>query len=326
MDAASALFTRFIIDELSRRDPALVPAEIARPDPVKSALLPAPVKRSVLEHAYAKAGPEAILMIGQGVKRQGFAPILHVLLASKSPAALAERWHRLERYGHSRHRTEVTSSADGSMAFRRWVESGPAPKPVESLLMCGWFIGLLEAIGCRETWCRTATDDGTSLLLYRSGDCFPDGAQGLGPVDRWAIGWRDFDPAAARSERTVAEPPVKTYADGDRPAWSGPVRAAAEAIARDLSQPWTLGDLAGEIGQSTRTLQRRLAEADLSFSRLVRAERISQACRLLDETAFSLTEIGYWCGFSDSAHFSRMFSASTGMAPSAYRQTLVTAE
>ncbi|MAN60879.1 MAG: hypothetical protein CMI60_02925 [Parvibaculum sp.] len=55
------------------------------------------------------------------------------------------------------------------------------------------------------------------------------------------------------------------------------------------------------------------------MSELVRAVRVREACHLLEVGELSLTQIGFWCGFSDSAHFSRDFKKSLGMPPSVYR-------
>jgi AraC-like DNA-binding protein len=87
----------------------------------------------------------------------------------------------------------------------------------------------------------------------------------------------------------------------------------------DVARQWKVGELARETGLSTRSLQRRLGGAQLSLTRLVRLVRIHEACRLLKNTDAPLTTIGFCAGFSDSAHFSRDFRASTGMTPSDYR-------
>lgn len=87
----------------------------------------------------------------------------------------------------------------------------------------------------------------------------------------------------------------------------------------DIARQWKVGELAREAGLSTRSLQRRLGHADLSFSGLVRLVRIHEACRLLADGAAPITAIALCAGFSDSAHFSRDFRASMGMTPSDYR-------
>ena len=48
--------------------------------------------------------------------------------------------------------------------------------------------------------------------------------------------------------------------------------------------------------------------------------RIKHACKLLDTTQKSVSEIAFACGFSDPKYFSRCFKASTGKSPTEYRR------
>ena len=94
------------------------------------------------------------------------------------------------------------------------------------------------------------------------------------------------------------------------------IERSAALMSRDPSRLWKIAELADELGLSTRSLQRKLQEAGLSFSELVRLIRIQEACRLLRDNDMPITMIGFCAGFSDSAHFSRDFRASIGMPPS----------
>ena len=49
-------------------------------------------------------------------------------------------------------------------------------------------------------------------------------------------------------------------------------------------------------------------------------QRIEAAEYMLLNTAFSISEISYKCGFYDSSHFSKMFTAKNGISPSDYRK------
>ena len=93
-----------------------------------------------------------------------------------------------------------------------------------------------------------------------------------------------------------------------------------ELLQQDPSRTWSLTDAAQSVGMSVRTLQRRLQEADLSFSRVTRLIRIQEASELLAKSDLPVTVIGFCAGFSDSAHFSRDFNLSTGMSPTAFRK------
>ena len=48
--------------------------------------------------------------------------------------------------------------------------------------------------------------------------------------------------------------------------------------------------------------------------------RLFQACRLLENTSKSITDISYACGFHSSAYFSDLFKKALGMSPRAYRK------
>lgn len=54
---------------------------------------------------------------------------------------------------------------------------------------------------------------------------------------------------------------------------------------------------------------------------LIRDIRIKRSIQLLEVGGFSLTEIAYMCGFSDSNYFSKCFKKITGYTPSKYKDT-----
>jgi AraC-like DNA-binding protein len=70
---------------------------------------------------------------------------------------------------------------------------------------------------------------------------------------------------------------------------------------------------------SVRTLQRRLAQADLSYSDLVRQARFELASTMLRNTDRKIIGIAYELGYTDPAHFTRAFGRLAGMSPSEYR-------
>jgi AraC-like DNA-binding protein len=80
-----------------------------------------------------------------------------------------------------------------------------------------------------------------------------------------------------------------------------------------------IGTAAKIIGLNKRTLQRRLAECDTSYSAVVAEARVALAIRWIREGKGSLTEIAGSLGYSDPANFSRAFRRITGFSPRAYR-------
>lgn len=81
-----------------------------------------------------------------------------------------------------------------------------------------------------------------------------------------------------------------------------------------------IGLAADVIGISVRTLQRRLAELDVSYKNVLDQARFAAALPLLGEPGVRLTDIAYELGYSDPAHFTRAFRRMAGVSPREYRR------
>jgi len=84
------------------------------------------------------------------------------------------------------------------------------------------------------------------------------------------------------------------------------------------------GMLSRELGLSERYIQKMFADRGETLSGTIRARRIATAQRrLLDPTrrSSSIASIAFSVGFSDPAHFSRIFRSIVGISPSEYRET-----
>lgn len=295
MEFASAALVVLAARELARQDPSLVPGGFVTPDPLAGARATAAAKRALLDHAYARGGPEPILAIGRGLRHAGPNPVLSALLASAGPRVLAEKWRRLERYGHSRNRVAIRFASDTRILLRRHATEGPPPTLPETLLIVGVLAALFEAIGCQ------------GLRIERPGSH----RRLRPPARRWSICWVTFRPV---SRPALPAPAVLAW-----PEATAIMRGALRFLAADPARSWSVAELAEALRLSSRSLQRRLAEAGATFRGLVRAVRVDAATRLLRDSGNRLTDIGYACGFADSAHFSRDFKRATGLPPSAYR-------
>ncbi|XSG82965.1 MAG: AraC family transcriptional regulator ligand-binding domain-containing protein [Methyloligella sp. ZOD6] len=82
--------------------------------------------------------------------------------------------------------------------------------------------------------------------------------------------------------------------------------------------------VAGRLGLTRRTLQRRLSEEGLSFEGLAQTTLRDRACDLLKESGVPITAIAFELGYSDPAHFTRAFRRWTGETPQAWRRRLLT--
>ena len=85
----------------------------------------------------------------------------------------------------------------------------------------------------------------------------------------------------------------------------------------------TPGEIARDIGVSSRMLARVFAANSETIMRRVFDERVRQAARLLAAPGSadrSVTDIAFACGFNDLSHFGRMFTGKMGMTPSQWRR------
>lgn len=275
------------------------------PDPRGASTVELDVKRALVDHALRERGPGALVQLGQAVHGIGADPILSMLVRVGSPRQVMSRFQRLERFVHSRHRMVVEDDADTSMRMRHVsLVEGEPPLPAEDLVVLGVLIGFLQVAGCAgvsahfEHGCRAFPDTGAVNAAFETGN-----------TDRWTIEWKSFAPAAAESMREPefgleASPPV--------------VRRVAHCYAADTDM--TLPAAATKFGMSKRTLQRRLRDAGYDFRAITGDVRNRMAAWWLTETDCSIAEIGFLCGYSDQAHFTRDFRHRNGPTPNAYRE------
>jgi AraC family transcriptional regulator len=102
-----------------------------------------------------------------------------------------------------------------------------------------------------------------------------------------------------------------------RPRW---LRQAYDYVHAHFTEAIGLDDIAKSIGVHPVHLARMFRESyGLTLGEQVRALRIEFACTLLSTSDTRLAEIAFAAGFSDQAHFSKVFKQYIGITPSQYR-------
>jgi len=101
---------------------------------------------------------------------------------------------------------------------------------------------------------------------------------------------------------------------------SDTINRALTAIMKQLPS----GDIsevsvARALNMTTRTLHRKLAEKDNSFRSLLTSVRKELVKRYLDEPGYSITEISFLLGYTDTSAFSRAFRRWYGTSPTKAR-------
>lgn len=278
---------------------------------VREARVQLGAKQDLVRYAVRQGGLACLPRLGQGLHRLTHEPTHQALVSARSAADLFERWQRLERYIHSRHRCVVEACEPGEARLRHVSTApGSAPSAAEDLVVAGVLAALLEAIGLRPVALRLgpggawAADDPRAI----------EHAAARGDTATWHFRWQGtptrIDPPAM--DRLAPEL-------GADAAWPGTVRASYLRLAADLTSPLGLKELAAALGLPARTLQRRLGEQDLSYSTLLAQARCRTGAWRLLHTADPIAEVGFLSGFSDQSHFTREMQRRVGMPPAAYR-------
>lgn len=271
--------------------------------------------RSILRAAFSHDGGKALLGAGERLRELQH-PWLFVLLNSDSPTLLIEKEMRLSAFFHSRHQVLIEEVSDTSIRLRHASTTDEPTQAVDNLASCGQHLVLLEEIGCRHLRLRFPDSSEPERWVYDDGTLTPPPAGG--GYDRWLFAWTAFVPSR---RPMVGLDEMLLGGSGERELAEEEDVAAAvrRIIRRDLGRTWKIADVAAALDLSTRSLQRSLAALGDRYSDVVDRTRNLEAARLLRQSELSITEIGYICGFADSAHFSRSFKKRHGLSPSAYR-------
>jgi AraC-like DNA-binding protein len=98
------------------------------------------------------------------------------------------------------------------------------------------------------------------------------------------------------------------------------VSAVRTSIMATLPDSADAEHVADALHMSTRTLQRRLAEAGTTFRDVLDGVRSGLAESYLTDTTVSIPEVAFLLGFSDQSSFHRAFHRWTGWAPGRWRR------
>jgi AraC family transcriptional regulator, positive regulator of tynA and feaB len=141
----------------------------------------------------------------------------------------------------------------------------------------------------------------------------------------WANGGDLPEAAGAPLGHVLSELVGLALADGTeelKPTDAAALRGAYTLIGRNLADPeLSPGLVARELRISIRTLHAMFERSEESFGGYVRKQRLAQCAADLGNKADrrSISEIAWRWGFSDSAHFSRIFRNAYGLSPREFR-------
>ena len=105
----------------------------------------------------------------------------------------------------------------------------------------------------------------------------------------------------------------------DQKQYSSIVQKAIWYITANSARKLNLDQLSQTLGISPSSLSRKFhSETGKTFSQYQTAFRIRTAQRYLQEGGYSITQVAYQVGFTDTSYFSKVFTKYTGTTPSDY--------
>lgn len=137
---------------------------------------------------------------------------------------------------------------------------------------------------------------------------------------------RDFDATVAflRLLHSMAEREFTILGDVDSGMRQSRSRRVARVMAysqEHLGETIRLSDVSSLVDMSDSAFSHFFKKhTNLSYITYLNGLRISRACRELESTAMSVSEICWDCGFNNKSNFNRLFLQAKGMTPSAYRK------
>ena len=262
------------------------------------------MKRSFIQSILEEHGEIAILKIGEAVKTAPDDPILTALTMARSPEDLIQRWQRLEKFTHSRHRTRILESSEGRTVLEHFALDSPEPpRKAEDLVVFGLLVALVEAIGTPDV---TAVFPQDHLLTYDKNNWRQRKGKCSSTINQLQVKWNKVPKEKFRTDFSNNNETVEAR--------------VLSLLDQDPGRHWTLSILSEEVGMSSRSLQRHLKNEGSSFGALLEKTRLNWASKNLVDLTHSVSEIGYGAGFSDQAHFTRVFKKAVGTTPSRYRR------
>lgn len=104
-------------------------------------------------------------------------------------------------------------------------------------------------------------------------------------------------------------------------AWRGgsPLEAKVVAAYAALGLAASSGDIAAQLGTSTRSLQRRLGEQGTTLRAIRESSQLEMACQLLSTSTLPVAEVATRVGFATPSSFVAWFDARQGTTPRRWR-------
>lgn len=276
--------------------------------------------------------PELPVRIGAALQVRHLGIAGQVLLSCDTLGEAAENFCRYCRLVDDMGYTTIRRDAHSGTARFHWGERGAeVPPPAMEQIWAGAMLGLSQ-------WLTGRSDIAGEFHFHQARPAE------LAPFEQ-LLGTRlHFDCQETRAvfPAWMMALPVATHFPQMRPIVEAQAEASLRALEQEINQAHdasgelvrrvgsliadalakgtaSIGLIAPQLALSTRTLNRRLAEAGTSFRALCETVRRTRAQALLRNDTLALAEISFLLGYQEQSTFQRAFKRWTGMTPGEFR-------
>jgi AraC-like DNA-binding protein len=136
--------------------------------------------------------------------------------------------------------------------------------------------------------------------------------------------WIDVPRSFLALPRQITNAPIPPHPTPSRTTGEDDLAGFIHALRRKLREHSGDGypdvDAAAQsVCMSVRTLQRNLARAGVTYSKVLEHARLEAATEMLATPGLKIIEIAYSLGYEDPSHFSRAFRRLVGQSPREFR-------
>ena len=283
---------------------------------------------SLLQAARNQAGPLFGWRLGQCVKPTSYGVNGILLLACPTLGEALQQVLRFESLVHDLGRSSVTPHGDHVVyAWRNDCAAHPVAGALAESVFSGiqtcaqWLVG--KALSDFEMEFMHETDAATAARI----------GQWSGARVRWgAIENRVIFPASVLDwpipqANKALLPLLQQHAEAlllaRYPQETGIVAQVRQSISGRFGHgPVKLAEVASDLHLSTRTLQRRLADAGVAYQTLLDSSRHALARHYLASSNMPVAEVAFLLGFQDVPAFHHAFKGWQGQGPGQYRSSV----
>ena len=278
-------------------------------DPTQLMTVPGPVFSAVCAHLYDSWGPHRVCRILSDAWVEQWTPVSTLFATARDAAEVCRRLQSLERLFARTCVSEFNVLGDNCVAVRRVFQQDIALTASHSVAYWSYILSAFKAAGCENI--RLDTSQRCAIDRQHVN---PEALNELTNEQYMRISWE------GRKRKPAAFVPRLRVSD-HAPLVSEVVMLLESSIAR--GSRIGVREAAHAVNQSTRTLQRRLLEANVSLSQMRLALQLFKTTCSLAQSRADLEQVASVAGFTDASHLIHRFQQATTMTPREFQRRLI---